>query len=175
MTDVPYPSYSYLSPATIGMALGLARELVAAAEQVRLLVSGPSNNMAMGTFGRAGDRLVAIRHWVGPHRDTFDQLMQNEMESAQLTTERLQQEADAWARFWATATNARNDRLHDEAMADHRQASADHQVRMTEYENAVIDDTSAMQYLRPPMPPVAPTRPPPVSVPTAESGYQPTG
>ncbi|MEM7272898.1 MAG: hypothetical protein AAF547_07455 [Actinomycetota bacterium] len=170
-----YPSYSYLSPATIGMALDLARELHGAAEEVRLLVSGETAAIFMGVSGRAGDRVVAIRDWIGPHRDTFDRLMENEFDSARVTTERLIEEAEAWARFWAMAINARNDRLHDEAMTTFDRNQTAYEDRLADYQETIAIDPAAAAHVYPPTAPRAPTRPPPVSVPSAANDYRPTG
>ncbi|MEM7324753.1 MAG: hypothetical protein AAF531_16820 [Actinomycetota bacterium] len=168
-----YPAYSYLTPSTLNMALELARVLLAASEDVSTLGFGEANAMSLGT-GRAGDRLVATREWIGPHRDTFEQLMENELDSARTTKLRLATEADAWSRFWARATNARNDRLHDEAMTVFGQSMDTYQERATAYGDKIEQDPEAAIFLTAPSPPTAPTRPPYVAAPTAASNYWPS-
>lgn len=168
-----YPSYSYLSPATLNMALDLARVLRGASEDVSTLAFGESSAVGL-SMGRAGDRIVATRGWVGPHRDTFDRLMDNELDSARTTTLRLAAEADAWARFWARATNARNNRLHDEAMAAFNSDVDSYETASLAYQDAIGTDPEAAVYLRAPIAPVAPSRPPYVTAPTAENNYWPS-
>lgn len=170
---MPHPPSSYLSPAVLDGALQLARELRDAGEDVQILSSGA--RVGAGGGGRAGDAAMAMRQWIGPHRDTFEQLIQNEMASAQLTRSRLDEEADAWAQFWAEATNARQQRLYEEAMADHRRAVEHYHREFDAYQEAIGTDPSATIYLSAPPRPVGPTPPTPVSVPTAATGYQPTG
>ncbi len=171
-----YPSYSYLTPATIGMALQLARELRQAAADLGRLTSGAAvaYNYS-GGGGRVADKAVAVQDWIGPHRDTFESLFDNEMDSARTTGIRLGEEADAWARFWATAINARNDRLHDEALDRYRDNMGTYQSLVQDYHDAVDEDPQMQELLSLPSPPSAPSRPSPVTVPTAASGYQPTG
>ena len=101
------------------MALDLARELHRASGDVGTLAHGGAAAAYLFGGGRSADRQVAVQEWIGPHRDTFDLLFANEMDSARTTETRLVDEAEAWAAFWALAVNARNQRLHDEAMARH--------------------------------------------------------
>lgn len=168
-----YPSYSYLAPSTLNMALELARVLLAASEDVSTLGFGEASAMSMST-GRSGDRLMATREWVGPHRDTFDQLMENELDSARTTRLRLASEADAWSQFWARATNARNNRLHDEAMATFNAGMDRYTEAATAYGEAIETDPEAAIYLSAPSPPVSPTRPPYVTAPTAANNFWPS-
>lgn len=160
---------SYLSQAELELALDLARVLHEASEEVRVLSLG-----AGGSGGRAGDAAMAVRHWIGPHRDTFEQLHADEQASAVTARNRLVEEADAWARFWADATEARQDRLHDEAMSDHRRATTDYQREFDAWNEAIANDPSSSIYLTAPVRPRPPTPPPSVVVPTAAGGYRPT-
>ena len=168
-----HPPASYLSPVALEGALELAHLLRQAAEDVRFLVAGA--RAGAGGGGRAGDAARAMRDWIGPHRDTFERLMGAEAESAELTRSRLDEEADAWAAFWAEATNARRQRLHDEAMSDHRRAVQRYEQDLADYRAAIETDPSATIYLSAPHRPVAPSPPSPVPVPTAAGDYRPTG
>ena len=78
------------------------------------------------------------------------------------------------AAFWAEATNARQQRQYEEAMADHRRAVEHYHRESAAYEQAIEADPTSAIYLSPPWHPVGPTRPTPVTVPTAAGGYQPT-
>lgn len=173
LTPMSYPSYSYLTPPTINMALELARVLLAASEDVSRLAFGEASAMSLGA-GRAGDRVVAARQWVGPHRDTFDQLMENEFDSARATRSALAAEADAWSRFWATAMNARNDRLHDEAVTSFNRSMDIYAERAADYRAAIETDPEAAVFLQAPTSPEAPIRPRFLTAPTAATNYQPT-
>jgi len=84
---MPHPPSSYLSPAALEGALQLARDLRDAGEDVQVLSSGA--RVGAGGGGRAGDAATAMRQWIGPHRETFEQLLANEMASAQLNRTRL--------------------------------------------------------------------------------------
>jgi len=170
---MPHPPSSYLSPAALEGALQLARDLRDAGEDVQLLSSGA--RVGAGGGGRAGDAAIAMRQWIGPHRDTFEELMANEMASARLTKTRLDEEADAWASFWAEATNARQQRLYEEAMADHRRAVDHYTTAFNAYQDAIEEDPSSTIYLLAPTRPTGPTPPVPVGIPTAAGDYQPTG
>jgi hypothetical protein len=155
------------------MALELARVLLAASEDVSTLGFGEASAMSMSA-GRSGDQMMATREWIGPHRDTFDQLMENELDSARTTRLRLESEADAWSQFWARATNARNDRLHDEAMTAFRSSMERYDDQMESYNDAIESDDTSAGYYRPPIPPTSPTRAPYVSAPTAATNYWPS-
>lgn len=154
------------------MALELARVLLAASEDVSNLAFGEASAMSMSA-GRAGDRSVATREWVGPHRDTFDQLIENELDSARTTRIRLADEADAWSRFWAMATNARNSRLHDQAMTNFSTGMDTYETNALAYQEAIEEDPEAAIYISAPSPPVRPTRAAYVSPPTASNNYWP--
>lgn len=176
-----YPPASYLSPEDVEAALEMARELQRAAAGVRLLMNG-AGGVAVGGAGaaglgtgRAGAVAIATREWIGPHRDTFLQLIGDEADSADATTRAMEEEADAWAAFWAEATNARLNRLHDLAMADHRLAMNDYERRLDDYTSAIAADPEAPIWLSPPHRPTAPPAPSPVTVPLAAGGYRPTG
>ncbi len=126
-----HPSYSHLPPSTIELALQLARELDHAAEAVGRLATGgsggPPGRYGGGAAGggcRAAAKAIAVQHWAGPHRDAFELLFVEEMTAMRSTEERLRNEAEGWAGFWAAATSARNDRLHEEAAARHQPAEA---------------------------------------------------
>lgn len=176
-SDTPrmaHPPSSYLSPAALEGALQLARDLRDAADDIRVLVSGARIGAGAGG-GRIGAAAVAMRDWVGPHRDTFEQLLQHEVASAETTQTRLDDEADAWARFWSEATNARQQRQYDEAMSDHRRAMQHYETDVAAYRSAIETDPSATIYLSAPPRPVAPSPPVPVGVPTAATDYRPTG
>jgi len=175
-----YPSYSYLPETTLDQALHLARELHGASSNVSRLAHGASGYGLYGSAGRAGDKSVATASWVGPHRETFESLFENEMQSVRATERALENEADAWARFWARAINARNDRLYDQAMISYHDAMMVYRYQSEAYSEA--SDTEAsdgdqtdQHYLVPPTLPSAPNRRPTVAAPTAASGYQPTG
>lgn len=172
-----YPSYSYLTPATLEMALRLARELRRASGEIGRLANGGAAIAYnyLGTGGRTGDKATAVKDWIGPHHDTFELLFDNEMSSAGTTEDRLAEEADAWAAFWATAINARNARLHDEAVGRYSSAMSAYQTQAQSYSDAVAEDPELANVMYMPSPPMAPTRPPLVTTPTAAGDYQPTG
>jgi hypothetical protein len=109
---MPYPPASHLDPAALGAAVELARALRRAAASLDELTSGAE--------GRNNDATMVIYQWLGPSRQVFDRLIENERHSATAARERLLAEADSWDRFCADATNARNERLLDEARAQHR-------------------------------------------------------
>ena len=169
-----YPPSSYLSAAALEGALELARVLRAAAEEIRLLTVGSARAAAGVGGGRVGDAAAATRSWVGPHRDTFDQLHANELDSAQTTRNRLEDEADEWARFWAEATNARQQRQYEEALFDHQRAMANYHREHDAWSEAIATDPSAAIYLSAPTQPTGPSAPRSVTVPTAESDYRST-
>ena len=148
-----YPSYSYLSPSTLDMALQLARVLLKASEDVSTLGFGEASANSLG-MGRSGDRFVATREWIGPHRETFDQLMENELDSARITVRRLESEADAWSFFWSRATNARIDRLHDEGMARHDRHMDVYAEQVLAYQEAMAEDENPGYYIGGPTPPM---------------------
>ncbi len=164
-----HPPTSYLSPAQLELALDLARLLREASEEIRVLSLGTS-----GSGGRAGDAALAMRHWIGPHRDTFERLHADEQASAVTARNRLDDEADAWARFWADATDARQQRLHDEAMADHRLAEANYRREFDAWSEAISADPASTIHLATPIRPQPPAAPSPVVVPTAADDYRPT-
>ena len=170
-----HPPPSALSPAALEHALDLARVLRAASEEIRLLTLGGGLVGPGGGGGRAGDAAQAMTHWIGPHRDTFERLHDDEQAAAVSARLRLDAEANAWAAFWAEATNARLERQHAEAMADHRRAVEHHHRERQAYEEALTVDPSTAIHLAPPASPTPPTPPNPVAVPTAASGYRPTG
>ncbi len=124
-----HPSSSYLPPSTVDLALDLARRLHRAADAIGRLADGGAGGPpglygggAPGSGGRIAARAIAVEHWVGPHRNAFEPMFAEEMASVRTAEQRLRSEAEAWAAFWAAAGNARQDRLHDEAMARHRLA-----------------------------------------------------
>lgn len=170
---MPHPPSSYLSPAALEGALQFARELRDAGEDVQTMSSGA--RAGGGGGGRAGDAATVMRQWIGPHRDTFEELMAAEMRSAQLTRTRLDEEADAWAQFWAEATNARQQRLYEEELADHRRAVEHFNTANAAYQDAIEEDPSSVVFLSAPRRPIGPTPPVPVTVPTAAGDYRPTG
>jgi hypothetical protein len=178
---VTHPPASYLSPEDVEAALEMARELQRAAAGVRLLMNGASGAavggagaVGLGT-GRAAAVAIATREWIGPHRDTFLQLIEDEVGSADATTRAMEEEADAWAAFWAEATNARLNRLHELAMADHRLAMNDYERRLDDYTATIAADPATLGWLSPPRRPTAPPAPSPVAVPRAVGGYRATG
>lgn len=160
-----HASYSYLDPSTLELALDLARRLSEASTTVADLTGGAS--------GRMADKAIAVREWVGPHRDTFELLFENEMSSAGLAESRLEDEADDWARFWAMAMNARNDRLYDEATNAYNIGMSAYRDRLQSYHDAIEEQPDLITMLSAPSPPVAPTRAPLVVAPTAATGYRP--
>lgn len=164
---MPHPAYSYLSPTVLEMALQLARELRRAAGDVATLFNG-------GSGGRVADKAIAVEDWVGPHHDTFVRLFDNESASARTTELRLRHEADDWARFWATATNARNDRLYDEAMDRYDVAMGAYRDALADYREAIEEEPGSVTVLSAPRPPTAPVPPPFVPTPTAADDYSPT-
>lgn len=166
---------SHLHPDTLELALDLARELRAASDQIGRLTVGTNTIGAGGGGGREAAVAVARRHWIGPHRDTFDRLIGNEMESARAAQRCLDDEADEWAVFWADATNAREQRLHEEAMADHRLAASNYHRELDRYNAATSADPATIGYLAAPRRPTPPSPPTRVSVPTAASNYRSTG
>lgn len=169
-----YPSYAYLTPDTLEMALDMARRLHAASMDVSQLAKGGyGSGYSFQGGGRVSDHSTAVRQWVGPHRDTFDLMFTNEMDSADTTWQRLAEEADEWARFWATATNARNERLHDEAMAAYH-TRMDAYQDLVEERQAQIEEDPDVYLGSLPSPPTAPGRPAMVAVPVGPS-YTPTG
>lgn len=173
LVAMSHPPSSYLSPAAIEGALQMARHLREASEDVRVLVSGAP--VGGGGGGRVGAAAVAMRNWIGPHRITFEQMIENEVASAETARTRLDDEADAWAQFWADATNARQQRHYDEAMSDHRRAMNRYHQDFAAYQDAIASDPASTIYLPAPRRPIGPTPPVPVSVPTAAGGYRPTG
>jgi hypothetical protein len=169
-----HPAYSYLTPDMLELALDMARRLHGASMDVSMLANGGYGSG--GSFsggGRLTDRSVAVREWVGPHRDTFDLLFDNEMASADTTWQRLADEADEWARFWAMATNARNQRLYDEAMQAFNTRMDAYQDLVQERQDALDEDPDA-EVGTLPSPPIAPGRPAMVSVPVRPT-YAATG
>ncbi|MGH1492746.1 MAG: hypothetical protein ACRBK7_25690 [Acidimicrobiales bacterium] len=170
-----YPSYSYLPETTLAQALHLARELHGASSDISRLAHGASGYGLYGSAGRSGDKSVATANWIGPHRETFESLFENEMQSVRATERALEIEADAWARFWARAINARNDRLYDQAMLSYHDAMMVYRHQSEAYHEASDGDPADQRYLSPPSLPSAPSRRPFVVAPTAASGYQPTG
>ena len=176
-----HPPASYLTPETVEQALVLARELRAASGEIGQLTGGTPVVAVGGAAasglgaGRAGDAAIAAREWVGPHRDTFDRMIDDEAASAEAARSALDDEADAWAGFWAEATNARRQRLYEEAMADHRLASDRYEREFTDYAAALATDPAAASYLGAPRRPERPPVPEWVVAPTAASGYRPTG
>lgn len=170
---MPHPPYSYLDPSVVVLALDLARELRQAADDVDTLANGGTG--PGGTGGRAGDKAIAVREWIGPHRSTFEALFDNETDSARTTVRRLQSEARAWAWFWALATNARNDRIHDEAMGRYEADMRVYRVLAEDYRTAIQTDPATAAVLYPPQPPTAPQRPPPVASPAEATDFRPTG
>lgn len=171
-----YPSYSYLDPGTLELALEMARRLQrAAADVLRLADGGPAvayNHLGGG--GRAAAAAGAVVNWLGPHRNRFELLIADDVEMARAAAGRLSDEADAWARFWATATDARNGRIHDELMAEHAGRLAAYGRELELYHSrAEVDPASAVAMTRP-SPPRPPVRPPPVPLPTAHSRYRQT-
>ncbi len=154
---MPYPTYSYLDEETMRAALDLARVLQAAAESIGRLTNGG----AVGG-GRRRDKEQVVQDWIGPTRDTFELLFDNERESAAHARQRLTEEADGWAGFWATATNARNDRLYDEAVHRYELTLDDYRRRLSESADAGLSER----------PPHAPVRSPPVSTPTRGTDYR---
>lgn len=115
MTDV-HPSYSHLTPDQLELALDLARRLRRAASDLsRLTDGGPAVAYIYSTGGgRAAERAAAVQQWTGPHRTRFELLVDEDLRMAATAAGRLSDEADAWARFWATATTARTSRISDE-------------------------------------------------------------
>ncbi len=163
---MPYPSYSYLEPELLRSALDMARTLGDAAAMVDRLTFGGAAS-GRGDGGRQQAVRTVIGEWIGPARDTFDLLVGNERDAAVVAASRLAEDAEAWARFWATATNARNDRLYDEAVQAY-------ELTMLEYERDLVTNATASSVsgigLRPPGPPV---RSPPVYPPTIGANYHP--
>ncbi len=175
--DMTHPPSSYLSPAALESALDLARLLREASEEIRTLATGGAlvgGAGGGGGGGRAGDAAMAMRQWIGPHRDTFERLHDDEQASAVTARARLDDEADAWAAFWAQATNARLQRQYDEAMADHRRAAEHFHRQSQAHDDAIALDPSTGAYLPAPVRPIPPDPPTPVEVPTADANYRPT-
>lgn len=170
-----YPAYSYLSPGILAMALDLARELRQAESDVSSLSFGASVSVSYVAGSRAADRQVAVKDWVGAHRDTFEQLFENEQQSVEATVAALSDEADAWAEFWATATNARADRLYDEAMEDHRTVMWHYQDRVDDYHDAVAEDPDNPPVFHIGLPPSPPSPPQHVTTPVAQNNYAAIG
>lgn len=170
-----YPAYSYLSSGVLAKALELARELRQAESDVSNLSFGASVPHSLGVGGRAADKRMAVEDWVGAHHDTFEQLFENEQQSATDTMVALGEEADAWAEFWATATNARADRLHDEAMEDHRNVMRRYQDRVADYNDAVAEDPDNPPTFSIGPPPNQPGPPQHVTTPVAYNNYAATG
>ena len=170
-----HPPSSYLTPETLQLALDLARELRAASDEIARLTTGANTIGAGGGGGREADVAVALRHWIGPHRDRFEQLVANEMESSRAAQRGLDEEADDWAAFWAQATNARRQRLYEGALADHRLALHAYDLEVDRFNEVAAVDPGAIVYLSLPPRPTPPSPPTMVTVPTAASNYQPTG
>lgn len=174
-----YPPSSYLSPEDVASALEMARELQDGATRLRALIDGigggPPSGMGGIVGGRAGAVSMATRKWVGPHRDTFLQLIDDEVGSAADAERAMEEEAEAWAAFWADATNARLQRLHDLAMADHRMAMDHFDRALDDYSSTIAENPAAIGYTSAPSRPVPPPPPTLVTTPTAAGGYQPTG
>ncbi len=171
--DMSYPPSSYLSPTALEGALELARVLRDAAEEIRILTVGTAPAAGAGG-GRVGDAAMATREWIGPHRETFERLHANELASAQTTRTRLEDEADDWARFWAQATDARQQRQYEEALFDHQRAMDHYHRAYDDWNEAISNDPSTALHLLAPTRPTAPSPPAPVPVPTAASDYRPT-
>jgi hypothetical protein len=170
-----YPSYSYLTPGVLEMALDLARHLRQAAEDISNLTDGGSVAYSYAVGGRSGDKAVAVKDWVGPHHDTFEQLFDNELGSAGETRTKLGEEADAWAQFWATATNARNARLYDAALDTYNVRMTAYNDQVDQYQAMVEEDPDNAPNMYIGMPPPAPARAAVVTAPTHATDYQPTG
>lgn len=129
------------SDADLQMALQAARELWDAADRLSRLAFGQGSmgwDYSYSTPGnRAGDKAVAVKDWIGPTRDTFeDQLYHNEAQSAEDSITAMQDEARAWAAFWKEAIEARERREHSSAMVSHREAVEDHQEAILEAQEA---------------------------------------
>lgn len=170
---MPHPSYSYLTPETLEMALDLARSLRHGSQEVTTLAYGGGVGYEGG--GRTGDKYTAARDWVGPHKDTFELLFNNERDSIAQTLSQMNDEADAWAEFWATAINARNARLHEEAVNRHNAAMGAYRQQAADAWEAANEDPDNPQVVYLPSPPIAPTPKPLVTTPTWGMNYQPTG
>lgn len=114
-----HPSYSHMADPTLDRVQHLAGELQRAAEAVARLSRGGGTvaNNHLGVGGRQGDKSVATNSWTGPHRDAFESLFADEMDAASTAERHLLDEAEAWARFRLMAMAAREQRLHDEAVA----------------------------------------------------------
>lgn len=170
-----YPRASSLDPTRLQSALDLARTLAeASAEIARITGIGTASPSGGGDRGEAV--AIALRVWLGPHRRSFEQLYANETESARLARRRLAEEADAWARFWADATNARIEREHEEALEVYRARLVTHRERLERHRAATsIAPELAAAVPHPGPRPLPPSRPDAVPVPSAAAGYRPTG
>lgn len=162
-----YPPYSYLPPATVDIALDMARELRRASTEVaELSRTGPENRRAAQAH--------VIETWSGPAQAEFLAKCREEVHSALAVERELANEAEEFARFWATATNARIDRLHQEALDRHHQEMRRYDSNLVAYHQR-LEGTVMEQAPARPTAPVPPTRPDVVATPRAENQYRPTG
>ena len=111
-----HPPFSQLSDDTLDRVAYLVEQLRRASTTVSRLAAGGStvayNHLGVG--GRLGDKATATRHWIGPHRDTFESLFEGENDAARAAERMLDEEAEAWARFRVMATSAREQRMSSE-------------------------------------------------------------
>ncbi len=98
--------HAYHDPGALESALALARVLWSAAESV-----GNSRT------GRTSASDTATTMWMGPHKDTFVGLYDDEDQKSIATEAALRAEAAEWASFWQTCTNMRQDRLYNERVS----------------------------------------------------------
>lgn len=164
-----HPAFSYLTPAALEAALAMARRLRAASSEIGRLVGVGG----AGQGGRIGAKAIAAVDWIGPHHVVFERRFGAELDSATAARARMDEEADAWADFWARATNARNQRLHDEAQAVYLKRRVAHDRLVADYQRAVA--SGVPPGIEPPAGPHPPVPRPPVPVPTATTDYTPTG
>ncbi len=127
--------------ADLQMALEASRALWNAADRLSRLAFGAGNSgwdYSYSTSGnRSGDKAVAVKDWIGPTRDTFeDQLYHNEAQSAEDSITAMEDEARAWASFWKEAIEARERREHATAMESYRDAQDEYQEAVLEAQEA---------------------------------------
>lgn len=116
------------------------------------------NNRAVGRYRVAAD---AQRLWSGDHGDTFRSRMEYEAQELSSVARGLMTEADEWAHVWAQTVNQINRRRREAAVQQVRdQRGVGEQI----IDVFVGDDSDQLVRAFHP-----------VAVPTAASGYAPTG